>query len=67
MMALHYTVLSPVEHDGKRYEVGQTIALLEDVAAALVAIGVIEQGAAPAADVRKPKASPGAADADPVR
>jgi hypothetical protein len=67
MMARHYTVLSPVEHDGERYEVGQAIALLEDAAAALVAIGAIEQGTAPVADVRKPKASPGAADADPVR
>jgi hypothetical protein len=67
MMARHYTVLSPVEHDGERYEVGQSIALLEDAVAALVAIGAIEQDAAPAAGVRKSKASPGAADADPVR
>jgi hypothetical protein len=56
-MAQSYTVLSPVDHDWMRYEEGQSVALPEDAAAALLAVGVIEQ-----AEARKPK-QPGAADA----
>ncbi len=56
-MAKHYTILSPVEHDGTRYEVGQSLALPEEAAAALLAAGVVEQ-----AEACKPK-TPGAADA----
>jgi hypothetical protein len=62
-MAVHYTVISPLEHDGQRYEVGQEVSLLEAVGAALVQAGVLEQGAPPAAETRKAKA----ADADSVR
>ena len=56
-MSQSYTVLSPVDHDGTRYEEGQSAALPEDAAVALLAVGVVEQ-----AEARKPK-QPGAADA----
>ena len=56
-MSQSYTVLSPVDHDGTRYEEGQSVALSEEAAAALLAVGVVEQ-----AEARKPK-QPGAADA----
>ena len=56
-MSQSYTVLSPVDHDGARYEEGQSVALPEEAAAALLAVGVVEQ-----AEARKPK-QPGAADA----
>lgn len=56
-MSQSYTVLSPVDHDGTRYEKGQSVALPEDAAVALLAVGVVEQ-----AEARKPK-QPGAADA----
>jgi len=56
-MSHSYTVLSPVDHDGTRYEPGESVDLPEDAAAALLAVGVVEQ-----AEARKPK-PPGAADA----
>jgi hypothetical protein len=36
-----YEVLSPLLHDGKRYEPGKTISLEEDAAAGLVANGTL--------------------------
>lgn len=38
-----YTILSCVDHNGTRYEPGQSLALAEDAAAALLAVGVIEK------------------------
>lgn len=36
-----YTVVSPVEHNGKRFEVGATLNVAEAVAAALLSAGAI--------------------------
>jgi len=38
-----YTVVSPVEHNGKRFEVGATLNVAEAVAAALLSAGAIAQ------------------------
>lgn len=37
-----YTILSPVQHDGTRYEIGGTIELPEDAASLLLTAGAIE-------------------------
>ena len=55
-MAQSYIVLSPLDHDGTRYEEGQSVSLPEDAAAALMAVGVVR------AEARKAK-PPGADDA----
>lgn len=52
-----YVVIHPIEHDGKRYEVG-TIELTEKQAAPLLAIGHIAQP--------KQRAARAPADAPPV-
>lgn len=53
-----FTVLAPIEHDGKRYRTGQSISLTEDQAEELSPYKVI--GSAGAA------ATPAAPDADPT-
>lgn len=41
-MSSTYTILSPVEHDGERYEIGATIDLEDAQAAPLLALAAIE-------------------------
>ena len=41
-MAKHVVVLGPVDHDGVRYQDGEELTLPADVAAVLVALGVVE-------------------------
>jgi len=42
-MAKHVVIVGPVEHDGVRYQDGEALpVLLEEAAAALLAVGVIE-------------------------
>lgn len=36
-----YTIQSPVIHDGRRYEIGETIELAEDQAVLLIAVGAV--------------------------
>ena len=43
MMARYVVALGPVNHDGTDYEEGAGLSLPEDAAAALVAVGVIQQ------------------------
>lgn len=39
-----FKVITPVEHDGKRYEVGESISLDEKTAAPLLAVHAISDG-----------------------
>lgn len=57
-MAKH-EVLSPLEHDGTRYEEGAMVNLPEDCAAALVAAGVLRVLEAVAAEGRKARSGEG--------
>jgi hypothetical protein len=41
-----YVVLTPVEHDGKRYPAGATLSIGEDDAAPLLKVGAIAEPAA---------------------
>ncbi len=50
---MKYHVLSPVEHDGARYEEGSQVAMAEDSAAALLAAGVLQAMEAVASEARK--------------
>lgn len=43
MMAKYVVALGPVNHDGTDYKEGSELSLPEDAAAALVAVGVIQQ------------------------
>lgn len=59
MMGKYVVATGPVDHDGTIYEEGSELSLTEDAAAALVAVGVIQQveqhaksRKAPADDVR---------------
>ena len=42
MATKSYTALTPIEHDGQRYEEGAVLALSEEPAAALLAIKAVE-------------------------
>lgn len=57
-MAKH-EVVSPVDHDGARYEEGAMIDLPEDAAAALLAVGVIKSIGSIAPDSKKPRTGEG--------
>lgn len=54
-MAKH-EVLSPVEHDGVRYEEGAMVALPAEVAEVLAAAGVLRLSEAAGNEGRKPRA-----------
>jgi hypothetical protein len=56
------TITSPVDHDGKRLQVGKTIELADDVAEALVKAGAAE---AVAGRKAKTEAAPVADDTPP--
>ena len=54
-----HKVLSPVEHDGTRYEEGAMISLPEDAAAALLVAGVLEMVETVASDAKKSRGGDG--------
>jgi hypothetical protein len=41
-MAKHRVVMGPVDHDGVVYQEGEELSLIDDAAAALLALGIIE-------------------------
>ncbi len=54
-----YRVISPLLHDGKKYQPGDEVALTEDEAAPLLAVNVVE---APSPALEKTEAEGGDAD-----
>lgn len=38
-----YTAITPIKHDGKRYEEGQDLPLSPEAAAALLATGAVQE------------------------
>lgn len=57
---MKYKVLTPVEHNGKRFEPGKTVELDDDTAAPLLAVAAVEPASGKAKPISDESTDPAA-------